>query len=336
MSDPHLTTLSTTPTASGAAKPRARVRDYIRLARPHQWVKGVFVLVGPLYGLRDLPPTDRGAIALAAALTFAAFGFASSACYVFNDLADAEADRAHPRKRNRPIASGAVSRGNAMVFGLVLLGVCVGLVGLLDSGVRLAVALVVAAYVANVWLYSIKLKHIIIADVMSLALGFCLRMFAGCAAVGIAPTTWLLNCTLFLSMFLAFGKRLGERRTMGVDAAAARGIQARYTDDLLRMAVVVTGVATLLTYGAYVVAKGQDHTHVIPPFVAGINVLWFTMVPATYALLRCIVLLESGTYDDPTELAARDFPMKVAVGVFGVLSLAVMTWGSWAPALGWK
>jgi 4-hydroxybenzoate polyprenyltransferase len=306
---------------------------YLKLARPHQWIKGVFVLVGPLYGLRDLAEADKPAALKAAAVTFAIFALASSTCYVFNDLLDAEQDRTHPRKRNRPIASGAISPANAMVFGLVLLAGAVGLVFLLDPIVRGAVALVAAAYVANVWLYSLKLKHIIIADVISLALGFCLRMFAGCAAVAIAPTTWLLNCTLFLAMFLAFGKRLGERRTMGPDAASARGIQARYTDDLLRMSVVVTGVATLITYASYVVAR--DVVHVIPPFHAGINVLWFTMVPATYALLRCIVLLESGTFDDPTELAARDFPMQLAVAAFGLLTLGIMTWGSWAPTLGW-
>jgi decaprenyl-phosphate phosphoribosyltransferase len=309
--------------------------DFVRLARPHQWIKGVFVLVGPLYGLRDLPEASRKGALVAAALTFAIFALASSTCYVVNDLADAEQDRAHPRKRNRPIASGAVSRGNAVVFALLLLGGCVGLVGLLDAGVRLAVGLIVAAYIANVWAYSAWLKHRVIADVISLALGFCLRMLAGCAAIAIAPTTWLLNCTLFVAMFLAFGKRLGERRTMGDLALSARGIQGRYTDELLRMAVVVTGVATLITYAAYVVARADEHTHVVPPFHAGINVLWFTMVPATYALLRCIVLLEAGTYDDPTELVAKDRPMQVAAGAFGLLTLGVMTWRAWAPALGW-
>jgi 4-hydroxybenzoate polyprenyltransferase len=308
----------------------------VRLARPHQWVKGVFVLVGPLYGLRDLPKDSTPRASLTAGfLTFAIFALASSACYVINDLADAAADRTHPRKRNRPIASGAVSRGQAIVFALVLLGGCIGLLGLLDGAVRLAVALIVAAYVANVWAYSIKLKHIVIADVMSLSLGFCLRMFAGCAAVAIAPTTWLLNCTLFLAMFLAFGKRLGERRTMGDDAASARGVQAGYTDDLLRMAVGVTGVATLITYAGYVQFREVENTHVIPPFHAGINVLWFTIIPATYALLRSIVLLERGTYDDPTELAAKDFPMQLAVGLFGVLTLGALGWKAWAPMVGW-
>lgn len=318
--------------------PRSGLWPYIKLARPHQWVKGVFVLVGPLYGLRDLDAAARAGAVTAAAVTFAIFALASSTCYVVNDVLDAEQDRAHPRKRHRPIASGAIPRSNALVFALLLLAGAIGLVFLLGPAVRTAVALVTGAYVVNVWLYSLKLKHIIIADVISLALGFCLRMFAGCAAIAIAPTTWLLNCTLFLAMFLAFGKRLGERRTMGTDAASARGIQARYTDDLLRMSVVVTGVATLITYASYVVARGEPPAHVIhviPPFHAGINVLWFTMVPATYALLRCIVLLESGTYDDPTELAGRDLPMQLAVAAFGLLTLGTMTWDAWAPMLGW-
>ena len=113
------------------------------------------------------------------------------------------------------------------------------------------------------------------------------------------------------------------------------GVQAAYTDELLRMAVVVTGVATLITYASYVQFREPENSHVIPPFHAGINVLWFTMVPAMYALLRSIVLLERGTYDDPTELAAKDFPMQVAVGVFGLLTLGILTWAHWAPWLGW-
>ena len=103
----------------------------------------------------------------------------------------------------------------------------------------------VAVYVANVTAYSALLKHIVIADVVSLSLGFVLRVLVGCAAVGVSPTTWLLNTTFFLAMFLAFGKRLGERRLLGGEGAAlARGVQAGYTDELLRLAVVVTAVVS--------------------------------------------------------------------------------------------
>ncbi len=306
----------------------------VKLARPHQWLKGVFVLVGPLYGLKDLSAKEEPRQALvAAAFAFGAFALASSGSYVVNDLLDAEQDRLHPRKRFRPIASGAVSKGAALAFaGLMLVGAA-GMIFGLPAEVRLAVGLVVLAYVANVWAYSLWLKHVVIADVLSLSLGFVLRMFGGCAAVGIAPSTWLLNTTLFLAMFLAFGKRLGERRTLGVEAASVRGVQAAYTDDLLRMVVVVTAVATLVTYAAYVQAREHDHAHRIWPFLADFNVLWFTMVPAIYALLRGIVLLERGTYDDPTELAVRDRPMQVAVIVFGLLTALTITWNVWARLL---
>src|SRR5690606_16191438 len=119
-------------------------------------------------------------------------------------------------------------------------------------------------------------------DVISLASGFVLRVLGGCAAAMVVPSSWLLNCIFFLSMFLAFGKRLGERRTLGADAAAARGVQSVYTDDLLRMSVVVTAVATLITYAGYVQAHEEDYRR-------GFNLLWLTMLPATYGLLRCIV-----------------------------------------------
>jgi decaprenyl-phosphate phosphoribosyltransferase len=308
------------------------VFSLIRLARPHQWSKSFFVLLGPLYGLKDLAKRGEGVETLILGLfAAAAFALASSASYIINDLLDADQDRVHPRKRHRPIASGAVSKTQAKWFAAALGLGAVGLLLMLRSDVRLAVTLVVGVYVANVWAYSLWLKHIVIADVMSLSLGFVLRMLGGCAAVAIAPTSWLLNCTFFIAMFLAFGKRLGERRTMGLDAASARGVQAAYTDELLRMAVVVTGVATLITYAGYVQFRELENTHIVPPFHAGINLLWFTMVPATYALLRSIVLLERGSYDDPTELVVHDWPMKIAAGTFALLSIAVLTWNLWAP-----
>lgn len=314
--------------------PRGGLWSFVRLARVHQWLKGVFVLVGPLYGLRDLTAKQHELWwepLTAGLLAFLAFGFASSGCYVVNDLHDVEADRAHPRKRNRPLASGAVSRGGAVGFAVLLFAASVGCILALDSSVRLGVAAVVLAYVLNVFAYSAFLKHVVIADVLSLALGFVLRMFGGCAAVGIAPTTWLLNVTFFLAMFLAFGKRLGERRTLGAEAASARGVQAAYTDELLRMVVVVTGVATLVTYAGYVQAREPDTSFQVWPFLARFNFLWFTMVPAIYALMRAIVLLERGRYDDPTELAVKDRPMQAAVLAFMCLTAGVLSWKLWAP-----
>ncbi|MGQ0628554.1 MAG: UbiA prenyltransferase family protein [Phycisphaerales bacterium] len=295
----------------------------LRLARPHQWVKGAFVLIGPLYGFVFMREALWATVACVLA-AFCAFAFASSACYIINDLKDIDADRAHPRKKRRPLASGEVTpRGAiALACGLgVLAAAAVGSIGLTGlpgaNNAALWVGATVLLYSANVIAYSVYLKHKIIADVISLALGFVLRVLGGCASVWVQPSSWLLNVTLFAAMFLALGKRLGERRTMGEAVAQVRGVQALYTDTLLQMLVVVTGVATLMTYAGYVQAMGEKYH-------AGFNLLWLTILPATYGLLRCLVMLEKGVYDDPTELARKDRAFQLAGLVFVLITVTLM------------
>lgn len=289
---------------------------YLRLARPTQWAKSVFVLIGPLYGLAD-HGVAFAQTAWWALLAAVAFSLASSASYVFNDILDAEADRAHPRKRRRPIASGQISPKAGMIFAGGLLVLAAGAtVAMPTVNSRLWLGVVLLLYLGNVATYSMVLKHHVIADVMSLSIGFVLRVFAGCAAIWIIPSVWLLNCTFFLAMFLAFGKRLGERRALGDSAITARKVQSVYTDELLRMAVVVTGVATLMGYTIYV--QSQD------AYVYGFNLLWLTVLPATYVLLRCVVVLEEGRYDDPTELAVHDRGFQAGSLVFFILTAGLV------------
>jgi decaprenyl-phosphate phosphoribosyltransferase len=306
---------SHTPTPDG----RASLRDWIVLARPWQWAKGAFVLIGPVYGRVF---TREGAVGAAAA--FFAFALASSACYVVNDVLDREADRAHPRKRLRPIAAGRIAAGGACAYAVGLLALAGGAIAFLPVGSGLLgprglVGVCVGLYVANVLAYSAFLKNRMVADVISLSLGFVLRVLGGCAAVAVVPSPWLLNVTFFLSMFLAFGKRLGERRSLGSSAAAARIVHARYTDELLRMLVVVTGVAALLIYAVYVQDQASHYEY-------GFNLLWLTMLPATYGLMRAMVKVETGEYDDPTEMAMRDWPTQAAGVVFAGLTVALLVW----------
>jgi 4-hydroxybenzoate polyprenyltransferase len=296
---------------------RSALRNYLKLARLHQWGKGAFVLVGPVYGAVDGHAINWPAVGLA----FLGFGLGSSACYVVNDIQDREADRNHPRKRRRPLASGAISVRAAWVFAAVLLlgalGAIAALATVAPKEATFWTGLAIIGYIANVMAYTYLFKHHIIADVVSLALGFVLRVLGGCASTEIEPSTWLLNCTLFVSMFLAFAKRLGERRTVQGDGVSkARAVQSVYTDELLRMTVVVTGVAALVTYAGYVQARGEAYT-------VGFNLLWLTMLPATYGLLRCIVLVERGDYDDPTELATRDRAFQVAGLAFVAVTIAI-------------
>jgi decaprenyl-phosphate phosphoribosyltransferase len=306
-----------------------RARDFVRLMRLKQWTKGAFVLVGPAYGLAFNEPHELIGVAGA----FLAFGFASSACYVANDIADRIADQAHPRKRRRPIAAGIISVQTGWIFAAVLGLLAAGALLIVPMGTgpvwqspRVLVGSLLAMYVANVLLYSVVLKHRVVIDVISLSIGFVLRVLAGCAAVGVEPSSWLLNVTFFVAMFLSLGKRLGERRTLGDDVSRGRGVQAKYTDDLLRMAVVVTGVATLVSYADYVQSQAISYTR-------GFNLLWLTMLPATYGVLRALVLLERGLHDDPTEMAIKDRPMQLAVVLFAAITGGLLL-GVKAPTMG--
>lgn len=304
-------------------------RSLLKLARPAQWSKSAFVLIGPLYGLRDLPEGGMTVqqVALRAILAAVAFALASSACYVVNDIFDRVADQAHPRKRNRPIASGAVTLGQAWAWAGVLAAGAVGVLLFIGPPTIGWVSLALALYTLNVLAYSVFLKHILLLDVMGLALGFVLRVMGGCAAAGIEPSAWLLNVTFFLSMFLAFGKRLGERRALGNESADGgagravehRRVQAGYTDSLLQMAVIVTAGATLLTYASYVQSLGRQH-------VVGFNLMWLTMLPAFYGMFRAIVMLERGRYDDPTELAVHDRGFQMAGGLFVLMTVLFLAW----------
>jgi len=300
---------------------------YLKLARPKQWIKGAFCFLGAVYSQKLLGENAVREAMLPALCAFAAFGFASSGCYIFNDLRDVESDRVHPRKRHRPIAAGQISPPQASMFGILLLALASLAVFVTPLVVgpstpwwmsnRALLGGCVILYILNTLLYTLWWKHIAVADVMSLAAGFVLRVLGGCAAVAVVPSSWLLNCTFFLSMFLALGKRLGERRSLGDDAAAVRGVQLQYTTDLLRMATVVTAVATLLSYSAYVTDQAARYTH-------GFNLLWLTMLPATFGLLRGMVMVERGLFDDPTELATKDRPFQAAAVVFGALTLVLM------------
>lgn len=311
------------------------VAGLIRLARPHQWTKGIFVLIGPLFAIADgkLQDMARTELALAVGLTFLGFCLAASGCYVFNDLADVERDRAHPRKKRRPLACGQISSGVAKVFGVGLLLVSLICVMGVPAELRIWVLGLIILYIFNVMFYSAGLKHIVIVDVLSLSSGFVIRVLGGCAAVGVAPSTWLLNATLFLSMFLAFGKRLGERRHLGSDedATAVRDVQKHYSDQMLRMFVVVTGVATLLTYTGYVQSQEDQYMHTFASRLGsldggfGMNLLWITVAPAMLALLRTITLLMRGRYDDPTELALKDNMVRLA-GLIFVASTVIVIW----------
>lgn len=275
--------------------------------RPHQWVKNLFVAAALVFS-RHLNEPGYVARTALAVLTFCLL---SGAVYAFNDVRDLEADRAHPTKRARPIASGALSERAALTAAAVLAVLALGMAVSLSS----TTGLYAAAYLAQNLAYSVRLKHIAFVDVGVIAAGFLLRVLAGAAAIAVPASGWLLTCTALLATFLGMGKRAHElswaARTGQV--ARTRAALAGYRFAVVRAVMIALALATVGAYLAYsldphtVAFFGTDRLSLTTPFVA-LGILRFL----TLALWR-------PTDDSPTDAMLRD-PMFLTV-----LALAAST-----------
>lgn len=287
------------------------LRGLLREARPKQWTKNVLVFAAP--GAAGL--LDDGPHLWRAVVVFAAFCMASSGTYFWNDIHDVEADRRHPTKCRRPIASGVVPLGVARVVGTLLLvgGVALGAV------VRWQVAAVVAGYVVLTTSYSVVLKHLAVVDLVAVAAGFVLRAIAGAAAVDVRMSTWFVLCTSFGSLFIVTGKRYAELRELGDDASAARATLDHYTPTFLRTVLSVSIGSTLVAYCLWAFEK-MELSGATWPFYE------LSIVPMLTALLRYLLVLEQGHGSAPEEIFVRDRTLQV----LGVLWTVVFALGVYA------
>lgn len=228
----------------------------VRLARPHQYLKNLFVLLPLFFGWKLAGPgaVQKGLLALAA------FCLASSAVYVLNDLKDVEDDRAHPVKKNRPMAAGTVSTGQAVAFMLVL---GCGAFGLAAAFLPPAFFVILAGYALLNVSYSFKLKHLAIVDICCISVGFVLRVFAGGAATGVAPSHWIVMMTFLLALFMGFAKRRDDL-LLAYNGAKTRkcldGYNLEYVSTAMSMMAAVVIVSYILyTTSPEVIAKhGSD------------------------------------------------------------------------------
>ena len=281
--------------------------------RPRQWVKNLFV-AAPLVFSKNL--TDP-AMAVRAAVALAAFCLLSGAVYAFNDIRDAEADRRHPRKRLRPVASGALGEraalAEAAVLATVALTACAAL-----SWPLLAVA---AGYLVNNLAYSLVLKRIAFVDVLLIAAGFLLRVLAGGLAIGVPVSPWLLACTGLLASLLGFGKRAHElirAEVAEVEAHHTRASLAGYRVRHLRWAMTLLAVATTVAYGLYT----QDH-HTVAFF--GTRALVVTLPFCLFGIARFAQLaLWRASDDSPTDAILRDPAFLLNLAAWGATVVAII------------
>ncbi len=266
--------------------------NHFRALRPHQWVKNLFVFAALVFA-RKLTESDAVVQSLQ---VFAAFCAMASAIYLVNDVADFERDRVHPKKSKRPIASGLVARRTALVMaaGLAPIGLGLGYWLNMKTGVVLSI------YGAMNLAYSFKLKHIVLLDVFIIAFGFLLRVVGGAFAIGVGISPWLLICTFFVALFLAFCKRRQELVTLGEDAAAHRGNLASYSTTFIDKMISSLAAMTVMSYALYTIdARVMQRL--------GTDGLVITVPLVLFGVFRYLYLVhQEGKGGSPTEVILTD------------------------------
>jgi 4-hydroxybenzoate polyprenyltransferase len=296
--------------AVGGAPARTRVVGLVVSLRPGQWTKNLFVFAGLLFGKQLFEPT---AIATACA-AFVVFCALSGAIYLLNDIADRDADRRHPLKSSRPIASGQVPPGLALGAAVVLTAVAVPAAFWL----RPSFGVVALAYVVLLAAYSARLKHIVIIDALTIAIGFVLRAVAGAVVIDVAISHWLLVCTVLLALFLAMSKRRHELTLLAEGATGHRRILGEYSPYLLDQMIGVVTASTLIAYIFYTISPETVQNF-------GTEGLALTIPFPLYGIFRYLYLVhrkEGG--GSPAELLLTDRPLLVCVALWAVAVVLIV------------
>jgi 4-hydroxybenzoate polyprenyltransferase len=289
---------------------RSTAANLLISVRPGEWIKNTFVFAGLVFS-RKL--TDPAAV-LASLAAFGIFCALAGVVYLINDVADRERDRQHPRKRERPIASGAVSPGTALATAAVLAAGGLSAAWLMGP----VFGAIATAYVTLLALYSGPLKHIVIIDVLTIAIGFVLRVAAGAVAVAVPMSHWLLVCTILLALFLGLSKRRHELTLLADGAIGHRRILQEYSPYLLDQMIGVVTASTLMAYVFYATSEETAEKF-------GTSLLGLTIPFPLYGIFRYLYLVhqrEGG--GSPAELLLNDRPLLACVALWGLAVVVII------------
>ena len=289
---------------------RSTAANLLISVRPGEWIKNTFVFAGLVFS-RKL--TDPDAV-IASVTAFTIFCALSGVVYLINDVSDRERDGQHPRKCDRPIACGALSTGAALSAAAVLAAGGLTAAWLMGR----AFGAVATAYVTLLALYSGPLKHIVIIDVLTIAIGFVLRVAAGAVAVGVPMSHWLLVCTILLAMFLGLSKRRHELTLLTDGATGHRRILQEYSPYLLDQMIGVVTASTLMAYVFYAISEETAVRF-------GTSLLGLTIPFPLYGIFRYLYLVhqrEGG--GSPAELLLNDRPLLACVALWGLAVVVII------------
>ena len=278
--------------------------------RPTQWAKNLFVLAPLVFG--DL--LLDGQAAARAGLALLAFCCASSAIYLVNDLRDREEDRRHPLKRLRPLAAGTLGVPVAVAAMVLLAAAAAGIAVWLGW----PFALLLGTYLALNVLYTLWFKHMVILDVMSISLGFVLRVEAGGVAAGVEVSRWLFLCTTFLALFLAFSKRRHEITLLAGAASGQRRVLDHYSPAFLDQMINVVTASSVVSYALYAVSPETEEKF-------GSQDLVYTIPLVLYGIFRYLYLMYQRPGErNPTEAILRDPPFLINILLWGLAVLWIV------------
>ena len=283
---------------------RSLVLNLLISLRPGQWAKNLLVFAGLLFGLRLF----EAAAVLRAIAAFSIFCLLSGVVYLINDVADRESDRQHPIKARRPIASGSLPVPTALTAAM-LLGAA-ALAASLALGVPFFTVSV--TYLALLALYSGPLKHIVIIDVLTIAIGFVLRAVAGALAVDVEISHWLLVCTILLALFISLAKRRHELVLLADGAASHRPILGEYSPYLLDQMISVVTASTLVAYVFYTISAETEAKF-------GTAWLGLTIPFPLYGIFRYLYLVhQRDGGGSPADLLLTDRPLLICVTLWAL------------------
>jgi len=271
--------------------------------RPWQWYKNLILFAGIVFSM-NLMDLELWFTAISA---FVLFCILSGSEYIINDIIDLKKDRVHPVKRNRPIASGELKIPPALLFAVLLI-VCAG-VGSWLINIRFFVVSMI--YFFLIILYSLIFKYIIVVDVLIVSISFVIRAVAGCVAIDVFISPWLIICTFLLALFLALGKRQHELMLLGDEAKNHRKILGGYTTRMLDQMVSITTGALITSYSMYT-------------FLVNDYYMMFTIPFVVYGIFRYLFLIHARNVGGEPEMLFKDKGMLVCMLLWGVLVVGVL------------
>jgi len=282
-----------------------KLKAYFQLLRPRHWIKNLFVFAALLFS-RNISSLLCLTAAVEAFLCFCAI---SSMVYIFNDIIDMEKDRIHPRKSKRPLASGTISRREAVLFLAAVLPAAVIFPFLLDF----RFGLVILIYLLNNLLYTMFLKNIVILDVMSIAAGFILRVAGGAIAIEVLISPWLILCTFLLALFLGFSKRRNELQVLQQDAHSHRLILEQYSPEFIDSMLSIVTASTLISYSMYTFFASDEKYSMI------------TILFVLYGIFRYqYIIYNKNQGESPEEIVLSDKPLLINIILWVLTSMIIL------------